>query len=769
MKSWIIFLTAILFVLFVVPCNAAIFTGIQRTTVAVNLSLNESVETPLVIEKTPIVVESSRQQVVIKNVSEEKENTTANVSVNYRTIIPENKSRVSVISLPENITVLENKSEPKTIMFDELPLEVQKEISISKVSERKIINVTKTLKSNYEYEKKENISLFGFLPISIGTKYEVDKEGKIIDEKKPWYSFLGVKKSAQEAVNAKAPDFPPALSNDIGAELKICNIDSCTGDAGSMFYLKEIKLPYGLKMQKHISFSVSSEYYKEVTGGILEVSLKPFNGEYPADTIYTQTVPSGDFSFDFVKVLSTKQTLNFSFMQNSANISGINSAFISEKKMYTNKGSDNTLNFIQPDLSFNNLAIIYPTYYLRVIPLKGSTVYGMPTNDVKVTIVAPDNSSGINLYTPVKIYEIKIKEFQPVLAPDKGVCSHAMILDTDWPCNSPGCTGILAHKGDRICPKPFMGVGEKAWYEQFWDALKSGLVWVTEHYTLIKSIIVKMVAATTCGGEPMCTKSLSVGLDIGLASMGVPPSLPNFDQFIDKGMDYLAAEMASQAGCPDILCKELVKSKLKEAFDSSKNINPACGDVAAAHDLGIEPLCLPAGVEAHWDPAATYRDASVVLEVKRNYVSADAPNSNFAYNLYMSSYGYNENPVGGWITNIEPYGESMQITDPLQGEIFEGVLIKIPPLEKGETIEIPVNLVPTDYWVPGHKEHMHGWSTVVYKDGWPQYQYDDWWMFYYGANLNMHVVIDACYYGSMSSCRISEDSMSLVLPSTLNP
>ena len=51
-----------------------------------------------------------------------------------------------------------------------------------------------------------------------------------------------------------------------------------------------------------------------------------------------------------------------------------------------------------------------------------------------------------------------------------------------------------------------------------------------------------------------------------------------------------------------------------------------------------------------------------------------------------------------------------------------------------------------DYWVPGHKEAMHGWTTVIYHDGWPQYQYNDWWMFYYGANITFQAEVDGCPY-----------------------
>jgi len=188
--------------------------------------------------------------------------------------------------------------------------------------------------------------------------------------------------------------------------------------------------------------------------------------------------------------------------------------------------------------------------------------------------------------------------------------------------------------------------------------------------------------------------------------------------------------------------------------------------------MGIEPLCLmPASAKAHWDPAATYRDAKIILQVYRNYV--DDPNDSSTstnYRIMLSNQAYNAGLVGGAIYNIEPYNETVQITQPLQGELFEYKSIPLPHMEKGTTMDIPINLVATDYWVPGHKEAMHGWTTVIYHDGWPQYQYNDWWMFYYGANLSFSAEVDGCPYpANDTSCVISQDSYQTTLPMTLNP
>jgi hypothetical protein len=221
----------------------------------------------------------------------------------------------------------------------------------------------------------------------------------------------------------------------------------------------------------------------------------------------------------------------------------------------------------------------------------------------------------------------------------------------------------------------------------------------------------------------------------------------------------------------DVACGNLIKDNLKKAISQSTGISSGCMDTETAHDRGMEPICLSPGAKAHWDPAATYRDAKVVLEVYRNNV--DDPNENAkstGYRIDLSNQAYNANSVGGWITNIEPDNEKMQITKPLQASLFDYKSIPIPHMEKGQTMDIPINLVASEYWVPGHKELMHGWSTVIYHDGWPQYQYDDWWLLYYGANLSLSTRVSGCPYGGDdNSCIISSDTLKTTLPMTLNP
>jgi hypothetical protein len=48
-------------------------------------------------------------------------------------------------------------------------------------------------------------------------------------------------------------------------------------------------------------------------------------------------------------------------------------------------------------------------------------------------------------------------------------------------------------------------------------------------------------------------------MEIALTSMGMPPSLPDFDQLMDQGLDYVAAELAAQAGVPDFVAEQALE------------------------------------------------------------------------------------------------------------------------------------------------------------------------------------------------------------------
>ncbi len=87
-------------------------------------------------------------------------------------------------------------------------------------------------------------------------------------------------------------------------------------------------------------------------------------------------------------------------------------------------------------------------------------------------------------------------------------------------------------------------------------------------YEEIKSAAVGLVAnaiADLTGCEEICRAALELGMEIALTSMGMPPSLPDFDQLMDQGLDYVAAELAAQVGVPDFVAEEALELAIEMA------------------------------------------------------------------------------------------------------------------------------------------------------------------------------------------------------------
>ncbi len=104
-----------------------------------------------------------------------------------------------------------------------------------------------------------------------------------------------------------------------------------------------------------------------------------------------------------------------------------------------------------------------------------------------------------------------------------------------------------------------------------------------------------------CGKGSVCRKGLETGLEIGLASMGIPPSLPNFDQLVDQGLDYLAAQVASQTGIPEEMVDYASQQAKKFVTEAAKRMKSSYSVPGLPNwlvpDIRFEPAFL--GIELY--------------------------------------------------------------------------------------------------------------------------------------------------------------------------
>ncbi len=233
-------------------------------------------------------------------------------------------------------------------------------------------------------------------------------------------------------------------------------------------------------------------------------------------------------------------------------------------------------------------------------------------------------------------------------------------------------------------PKP----ENKSWWEDAWDAISnffSDLVdltaklvnWVSKAYADFKSGIINIaVSALPKSLQGPMRVALTALADYGLASIGIPPTLPNFDQLANMGKDYLATVAMQQAGIPagslieygvEEVAEEISENLSRSAKTSSPN--PMNWDFVKLDDMYL------------------YRPAYITIELYNPY-SDPTPSGKLSLIvdkfMDMSKNGYD--PA---ITRLYAlYGSSyICLFKPVFG-------MEIPSLAPGQHLNIPIILEP---------------------------------------------------------------------------
>jgi len=182
---------------------------------------------------------------------------------------------------------------------------------------------------------------------------------------------------------------------------------------------------------------------------------------------------------------------------------------------------------------------------------------------------------------------------------DADAFAYMMVKDVDY-----GWT-------KNVCDPP----ADKSWWEKviqgfkdLFELIASLVNNIADAYNGTKQILI----ATICGNDKDCETVVSAGVDIGLAALGVPPTLPNFDKLMDEGADYLAATLAEESGIPG--SEIALKAGMHEMASSMKN-------VPSPHDAyGLQP-----------DPDFQYRPARLSIELRNNDPVNTTPPGSFRF------------------------------------------------------------------------------------------------------------------------------------------
>ncbi len=270
---------------------------------------------------------------------------------------------------------------------------------------------------------------------------------------------------------------------------------------------------------------------------------------------------------------------------------------------------------------------------------------------------------------------------------------------------------------------------DKSWWEEAIDAIGdffsdiagffADIVnWVSETYESLKTNLVSFVAKYMTYLTPSLRGFVEDALrglvDYGLASIGIPPSLPNFDELSNMGADYLATLALEKAGVPaaDYFADGVtdlaggIKENLTETANSSASPNP----------FGWDFIRL--------DPDYLYRPAYLMVEIRNPYDVATPAG-------YLS--GYNEFIID---TSKGPLsGAAQTLYAKFSGNVYYRTFKvvcnqKIPALAPGQTINVPVFLeefIGESLWTDGPKVSEGDFKNMYYQLG----EYDFYFTFSY--------------------------------------
>lgn len=443
-----------------------------------------------------------------------------------------------------------------------------------------------------------------------------------------------------------------------------------------------------------------------------------------------------------------------------------------EEQQKTADGLTNLANFHNAGLPLKDGDI----YYVRVIPMVGNQIAGEPSNTVQIQIRESTPSDPI-LYSPPHIYSAEILEFNPLHFPEPGVCRgrlivdeeyHLVFLEPDDPLN-PDDAGmmdiedVLIPAGAYICPDPYLGEGKSSW-EEFVEGFLASLAFVSELWEDIKQGVVDAVGAVVCGGNETCKAGLMMALNAGLAALGIPPTIPNFEELVHEGIGMVAAEVAGQLSQTEIgkdliitaidtglvaseeeaqtWLSEQIANGLEYAMSEavkSKPENPGCLDEEEAHSRGVEPVCWP-GLKAHLDETGQRLPASVKVRISRSAtVGADLSQSqiNSLYQVHINTMAIKNYHDDTYLTRE---GIHLPIENPIKGIVFTGGELGAPKLQPGQSEIIEVPLFPTEYWLPGHQQAINSWSVSQCSDsGCNTLSTNDWWFLYNLSTVDISV------------------------------
>ena len=511
--------------------------------------------------------------------------------------------------------------------------------------------------------------------------------------------------------------------------------------------------------------------------GRVQISLNQFPPTAdlnPQGLIAEKDIASIIFEIDFGEVLGigpnvktlTKPTEGPLQADSGLNSQGINPGVIG---LYPGANSDSQ-NSIQLGLEPGNMQVSPISkgiltanpidFYVRVLPMQNGKLVGKPSNTVIAHYIPPDPNLNIDveIVNPTyvePIYQTKILKYVPPDFEDPNRWGCVEVTGHDEEVLKASMNGELYKSmypiGKEVCPDSYKGGNTPTLGSVLGDVFsgfKSLFNFVTGLYNDIKAFAIDLVLdILPCGEvEDICKSVISAAVDYGLTAVGLPPSLPDFDQFAAaaKGelVDMITEEALANSPVPCIdICKEQLENAIEMTIDTAMDamektsVAPSCVSEDEAHQHGREPWCPPAGIIVKPALRAADQPASAVVEVSLlpgTVVPDDYPECWVTVGISVSKFFKAQNMYGYGLASglVYPIEAQTVTMGPYYGENF-----MVKPLAPGEesTYVVVFDKVSMGYYLP--------WTEDMYKKtqaapSWKQ----DWYMAVLNSNATLYTI-----------------------------
>ncbi len=433
-----------------------------------------------------------------------------------------------------------------------------------------------------------------------------------------------------------------------------------------------------------------------VTHGIVQVtsaSVPPTAGPSPGGVLVQKTVTGngGTFDLDFAKVLEAYlaaqngQVTDIGSLatQSYQTIAGLGDSIGSTTTITASPHPfdlDPTDDF---DLQDGG-GVFHQLFVVRVVPMAGDSWGGLVSNDVELDVtpsgalVAPAGarpySLDVQLVTPPrppdpsKMNCWEFAGWTDTTALQQHLDAEAKAAEasfsgvnlgpyTVWKTlvtavgNGPICAGCY-HIGNLTVGVAGADCSDSGFFDDLFDAFKTFVNMLSSAFAFIKAQIIDLVvSATGCkaAGDTaasICSTLAEAVLDAALASLGIPPSLPNWDQLIaaaEGDIVALGVGLATQLGVPcddasfaaevdgqdDLTCEAALKALLHEA---EAQIDQLYSDTATAMGFNFPDLMK---VRPH--PSGQVGPAEVKITVHPNQYSKAEKGKTCTAGVFSSS------------------------------------------------------------------------------------------------------------------------------------